>query len=129
MQRVSNWLAWGVVAIVTALAIMNWHTLVTPAPVELLVARIEAPLGVLMLGLTAVLVGLFFLATLSNQIGSLLETRKLQKEVQRLQSLIDQAEASRIKALHELIATEFRLLNDRVAGLQRVRDDIPARQP
>lgn len=123
MQRLSNWLAWGVVTLVAILAVLNWQTLMTPAPIDLLLLRVDAPLGVAMLGLTAVLAVLFFVATLRNQIGSLLESRKLLKEVQRLQTLADQAEASRIQNLHQLIATEFRLLNERLNTLRPAPDE------
>ncbi len=114
MNRVSNLLAWGAVAIVAGLAALNWPTLMAPAPLNLVVAQVQAPLGVVMLGLAAVLVALFFVASLRNQIGSLLETRKLLKEVQRVQHLADKAEESRIENLHQLISTEFRLLNERL---------------
>lgn len=114
MNRWSNLLAWGAVAIVAALAVLNWSTLMAPAPLNLVIAQVQAPLGVVMLGLAAVLVALFFVAYLRNQIGSLLETRKLLKEVQRVHDLADQAEASRIQNLHQLISTEFRLLNERL---------------
>jgi len=114
MKRLSNLLAWGAVAIVAALAVLNWSTLMASAPLDLVVAQIQAPLGVVMLGLAAVLVALFFVATMRNQIGSLLETRRLLQEIQRVQNLADKAEASRIENLHQLIATEFRLLNERL---------------
>jgi uncharacterized integral membrane protein len=120
MNRWSNLLAWGAVAVVAALAVLNWSTLMAPAPLNLVVAQVEAPLGVVMLGLTTVLVALFFVAYLRNQIGSLLETRKLLKEVQRVHDLADQAEASRIESLHKLISTEFRLLNERLGSVAAV---------
>lgn len=113
MQRITNWIAWSVVAVIALLAVLNWGTLMMPAPIDLLVMRIEAPLGVVMLALTGVLIGFFLLATLGNQIGSLLETRKLLKEVQRLQALADQTEASRMQTLQQLMTSEFRLLNER----------------
>ncbi len=89
-----------------------------PAPIDLLVARIDAPFGLVMLGLTGLLVALFFIATLRNQIGALLENRRLLKEVQRVQSLADAAEASRVAALQQLIEAEFRRLNERLDALR-----------
>lgn len=115
MHRISNLLAWGAAAIVVAFAALNWSTLMAPAPLDLLIMQIQAPLGVVLLGLTAGLVALFFIAYLGNQIGSLLETRKLLKEIQRVQDLADKSESSRLENIHQLIATEFRLLNERLS--------------
>lgn len=117
MRRVSNLLAWGAAAIIAALAALNWATLMVSAPLNLVVAQIQAPLGVVMLGVAGVLAALFFVASLRNQIGSLLETRRLLKEIQRVHDLADKAEASRIENLHQLIATEFRLLNERLGAM------------
>jgi enhancing lycopene biosynthesis protein 2 len=86
------------------------------APLNLVVAQIQAPLGVVVIGLASVLLALFFVAYLRNQIGSLLETRKLLMEVQRVQALADKAEASRIDNLQHLMVTEFRMLNERLAA-------------
>jgi uncharacterized integral membrane protein len=117
MNRLSNVVAWGAAAVVAALAVVNWSTLTAPAPLDLLLMRIQAPLGLVMLGLAAVLAALFFFAYLFNQIGSMLEARKLLKEIQRVQDLADKAEASRIESLHQLVATEFRALNERLSQL------------
>ncbi|MBK6981885.1 MAG: LapA family protein [Betaproteobacteria bacterium] len=114
MKRVTNLLAWGVVAIIGALAVLNWSTLTAPAPLNLVIAQVQAPLGVVLLGLAAMLAGLFLIASLGNQIGSLLETRRLLKEIQRVQELADKAEVSRIESLHRLIADEFRSLHERL---------------
>ena len=116
MHRISNQLAWGILAILAALAVLNWNTLMATAHLNLVVAQIEAPLGVVLLGVTGVVFALFLLAYMQNQISSLLETRRLLKEVQRVQELADKAEASRMENLHQLIATEFRLLNDRLSS-------------
>ncbi len=128
MQRLSNWVAWIVVAAIAGLAALNWPTLMTPAPIDLLVARIDAPLGLVMLGLTGVLVALFLVATLRNQIGALLENRRLLKEIQRVQSLADQAEASRVRALQQQMETEFRRIDERL-NAQRPRETSLPRQP
>lgn len=128
MQRLSNWLAWAVLAAIAGLAALNWTTLTTPAPIDLLVARIDAPLGLVMLGLTALLAALFLIASLRNQIGALMENRRLLKEIQRVQSLADAAEASRVNALQQMIETEFRRIEGRLNAL-RIDEIAPARQP
>jgi len=116
MKRVSNLLAWGALAIVAALCVLNWHTLMKPAKLDLVLWQVQAPLGAVMLAMAGVLLAFFMVAYLHNQIGSLLETRRLLKEIQRVQDLADKAEASRIENLHQLIATEFRLLNERMGS-------------
>lgn len=115
MKRVINLLAWSALAVVAALSVLNWTTLTAQAPLDLLVAQIQAPLGVVLLGMAGVLVVLFFVAYLRSQVETLLETRKLLREVQRVQGLADKAEESRIKKLHQLITSEFRLLNERLS--------------
>ena len=55
-----------------------------------------------------------------------METRKLLKEIQRVQELADKAEASRIENLHQLISTEFRLLNERMGSASVVH--MPSHQ-
>lgn len=114
MERISSLLAWLAVAIVAGLATLNWSTLMVLAPLDLVVAQIQAPLGVVLLGVAAVLVALFFVAYLRTQIGSLLETRRLLKEIQRVQDLADKSESSRIDNLQHLMVTEFRQLNERL---------------
>ncbi len=116
MKRVSNLLAWGALAIVAALCILNWHTLMVPAPLDLVLWQVQAPLGAVLLAVAGVLMVFFLLAYLNNQVSSLMESRKLLKEIQRVQGLADKAEASRIENLHQLISTEFRLLNERMGA-------------
>lgn len=140
MKKVSNVLPVACLLVVATLVVVNWSSLMISAPLNLLVAQVQAPLGVVMLGLAIVLVTLFLVAYLHNQIGSLLETRRLhrevlrvQEEIQRVQGLADKAEESRIENLHQLIATEFRLLNERLGALAQApqpakgeRQDAPA---
>ena len=129
MQRIGTWLAVLLGTLIAALAFANWPTLATPTQINLLVTRLEAPLGLLMLALTAALFLVFIAVTLRGQLGSLLESRRLLKDVQSLQSLADQAEDSRIESLRQLIATEFRQLNDRVSSLQSSTDGTLTRKP
>jgi uncharacterized integral membrane protein len=116
MQRLANWLLWIVVMLTVVLAGLNWTTLTSPAPIDLLLVRIDAPLGIIMLGLTGALVLLFFVATLRNQIASLMETNRQQKEIRRLQGIEDGANSREIAALRELMQSQFDRLNQRLDG-------------
>jgi hypothetical protein len=96
------------------LCFLNWQTLSARAPLDLVLWQGEAPLGIVLLVMAGVLLAFFLFAYLNNQVSSLLENRKLLKEIQRVQALADKAEASRMENLQQLISTEFRLLNERL---------------
>ena len=113
MERITHWSAWLIVALTLVFAAVNWSTLSATTTINLLVAEVQAPMGVLLLGLTALLAVLFFVATLYSRIGMLLETRRLLQELRTAREVADQAEASRIEALQRVILSEFRLLNER----------------
>lgn len=116
-NKVFSMLALGAAILVGILIVLNWITLNAVAPLNLIVAQIQAPLGIVMLGLSAVLIALFFIAYLKIQVGTLLETRRLLKEIQHAHDLADKAEASRVENLHQLVATEFRLLDQRLCSI------------
>ncbi|MBV7429205.1 LapA family protein [Acidovorax sp. sif1233] len=88
---------------IAILAALNWPTLAAPALVSLGIVVFEAPLGLIMLALTALL-GIFFLAyVLSLQGSVLMETRRHGKEMQVQRELADKAEASRFTELRTFL--------------------------
>jgi uncharacterized integral membrane protein len=130
MERISHWLAWGVVGLVVAFAGLNWPALTASTSINLLVADVQAPLGVILLGLTAVFVALFLIATLYSRIANLLETRALVKELRQAQDAANKAEASRLESLQQLVRGEFRSLNERLSKLEQTLVAIPVlKQP
>lgn len=116
MVRVLNTVVIVAMGLTGAFAVLNWQTLLADAPLNLVIARIQAPLGIVLLGLAAVLTVLFLIAYLRHQIVSLLETRKLIKEMQRLKEVADTAETSRIERLRIDVMREFELLNERLSA-------------
>jgi len=125
MKRLSTLLPWVATTLVAAMAALNWTTLTAPAPLNLMVTQVQAPLGVVLLGVAGVLAALFFMAYLQNQIATLIETRKLLKEAQRAHDLADKAEASRLDALKTQMVAEFRRLNERLDGLDEIGKAVP----
>ncbi len=87
--------------------VLNWAALSTPAPINLLVARVEGPLGVVVLGLGAVLIALFVVLLLWLQAGVLLESRRHSREIAMQRELADKAEASRFTELRQMLENEF----------------------
>lgn len=123
MERISHWLAWSAVALIVLFAGLNWAALTADTSLNLAVMQVQAPMGVILLGLTALFVALFFVATLYSRISNLMETRRLHKEVRAAQDMADKAEASRLEGLQHLIVTEFRMINERLSRLEAVVGD------
>jgi len=117
MKRLNKLLALGtllLLAAVVALAILNWPALTAEATWQLGFAEVRWPLGAAIVLLAAVLFAPLVVAYLRHLIGTMIETRRMLLEVQRLQKLADQAEASRIDGLRELIGREFGRLHARL---------------
>ncbi len=126
-----------IVAAIAALAALNWNTLSAPTAISLGVATLEAPLGLIMLGLT-ILLGVFFLAyVLSLQGSVLLDTRRHTKEMQAQRELADKAEASRFTELRAFLEgqsqrsqaelmSRLELLETRVAARVQQSDNSTA---
>ena len=96
-----------IVAAIAALAALNWNALAVPTMIWLGVVSVEAPLGLVMLGLT-ILLGVFFIAyVLSLQGSVLLDTRRHTKEMQAQRELADKAEASRFTDLRMFLETQY----------------------
>ncbi len=118
MKRASTWLAWIVTIAVAAIAALNWSLLSRLETVNLGVVDVQLPLGLTLLAVAAVLAALFFVASLQQTIGSLLETRKLLRDMQRVQELADKAELSRLESLQQSMNDEFTRVHQRLDALR-----------
>ena len=82
---------------------LNWAVITTPTTLSLLVATVEAPLGLIMLGLLILLTGVFAIFAGYQQTSMLLEARQQTKALEAQRKLADQSEASRITELQNLL--------------------------
>lgn len=106
-------------------AIVNWGVFITPTRLSLVVTSVDAPLGLVMLGFTAVLVAVLLAYTLKVQFSALAEGRRQAEELRRQRDLADKAEASRFTDLRRFVEQEM-------AGLKqfqqqselRLREDL-----
>ena len=117
-----------IVAAIAALAVLNWGELTAPSLMSLGVVSIEAPLGLIMLGLTALL-GVFFIAyVLSLQSSVLLDTRRHSKEMTAQRELADKAEASRFTELRAFLETQHQQVQSQlIARLDTLEARLAAR--
>lgn len=110
------------VAIVLALvaigvfAALNWAAIMAPTELSLGFAQVQAPLGIVMLGISALLCALFIVYLLFQQAGALLEARRYAKEMKAQRELADRAEASRVAELRSFLEAEIRRLESQGAA-------------
>jgi uncharacterized integral membrane protein len=90
---------------VVLFAALNWAVITTPTTLSLLVTTVEAPLGLVLLGMLVLLSGLFAVFAGYLQTTTLLEARQHTKEMQAQRKLADQAEASRLAELQNLLTS------------------------
>ena len=95
-------------------ALLNWQSFSAPANLDFLIARIEAPLGVLMLIIVCVLVVVFFLVLAKTEITMLWESRKVAKELENARKLAAEAELSRVESLRASVHNEFAEINKKL---------------
>jgi len=97
-----------ILLIITVFAALNWHTLVDPTTITMGVVDFEAPLGLLMFGVLALLTVLFLVFVVYLQTSLLLENRRHAQELQANRDLATKAETSRFTELHKFLESELR---------------------
>lgn len=105
-----------VVLLIGALATLNWGLLATPVDMWIGFMTVSAPLGLIMLGLTALLGLMFLVYVFYLQSTVLIDTRRHTKEMLAQRELADKAEASRF--------TELRAFIDAQEEKQALRTDV-----
>jgi len=88
-----------ILALIALFAVLNWAAFIAPTTLSFGVAQVQAPLGLILLGVLAVLTALFLLYVVYLQTTVILEWRRREKELQASRELADQAEASRFTEL------------------------------
>ena len=97
----------GLIAVFSAL---NWSAFIAPTTLSLGFASVEAPLGLILLGIVALLTLLFLVYITYLQSTVLLESRRHARELQLQRDLAEQAETSRFNQLRSVMETELEKL-------------------
>ena len=95
-----------IVLATAALAALNWGALSAPSTINFGVTTMEAPLGLIMLGLTTALVAVFVAYVVYLHSSVMLEARRHNKEMSAQRELADKAEASRFTELRNYLDTQ-----------------------
>jgi hypothetical protein len=102
-----------VLAAIAIFAALNWSAFTAPTVLRLGFATIEAPLGLIMLGLTVLLAFMFLIFVTYLQTSVLLESRRHARELQAQRDVAEQAEASRYSRLREFLESELQKIRYR----------------
>ena len=94
--------------------ILNWQAFTTPTTLWLLVAHVQAPLGLLMLAVTVLLAALFLLYAAYLRTAAMLEARRSARDLQVQRRIADEAEASRIAQLRTVVEAGPRELDEKI---------------
>jgi uncharacterized integral membrane protein len=101
-----------VIVLIGLFALLNWPAFTAPTTLSLIFTTVQAPLGLIMLGLSVFLALLFTLWAISLQATTLMEARRQSRELQAQRELADKAEASRFVELRSHLNAEL----ERVSG-------------
>lgn len=107
-----------VLGAVAVFAAVNWTAFTTPTTLSLVFTVVQAPLGLIMLVLAALITVLFLVFVVYLQTSVIIETRRYARELQAQRELADRAEASRFTELRGFLDAELSKLAGRVAEVK-----------
>jgi hypothetical protein len=94
--------------VIAGFTALNWGLFITPGPLNLGVTEVQAPLGLVMLGILVFMAVVFLVFLLYLQTTVLLDTRQHSKELQSNRKLAEQAEISRLTELRTFVDTAIK---------------------
>jgi len=113
-----------VLGLTVMFALLNWQAFTAPTTLSLVFGTVQAPVGIVMLGVT-LLLGAMCLAYLIYVQGvALMDARRHAKELQVQRDIADNAEMSRFTEMHNFVNAEFRAVSQTQADL---REQVLAR--
>ena len=95
---------------IAAFSLLNWNVFITPTTLSLGITEVQAPLGVVMLGVVGFLTVFFLVFVVYMQASAIFDSRRHAQELQVNRELADKAEASRFTELHNFLETELQKL-------------------
>jgi uncharacterized integral membrane protein len=100
-------------------SLLNWTAFTTPTTLSVGFAEVQAPLGLIMLTVTAVISALFLFYIVVQQAGVIMDARRNNKELTVQRDLADKAEVSRFSELRTFLDTELRKIEAQGAASTR----------
>ena len=104
-----------VLGLLAVFAMFNWSAFVAPTTLTVGFATVEAPLGLILLGVVGAISALFLVYVVFLQSATLMDSRRHGRELQAQREVADRAEASRFEQLREAMEAELKELGDQAA--------------
>jgi hypothetical protein len=119
-------------ALMAGFALLNWQAFTQPASLNLGWQVVNAPLGLVMLGLLALATVIYLIASAASHTRGLMDARQHQRALQAQRDLAERAEASRFTDLRTQLETHLRETRQRDTqaasdvshALERIQRDL-----
>ena len=98
------------IVLVATFVALNFEEILRPTPLNLGLSTVQAPMGLVLVGLLAAVLLIFLLALLYFQTAHVMEVRRINRDVAEQRQLADKAEASRFTALRDYLQTELQAI-------------------
>lgn len=118
-MRIRSLLLILLLVLIGAFVALNWSVFLTNSTVSLGVATVQAPLGLLTLGLLLFVVAYFMVYVLYLQSTVMWDARRNAKELQANRELADKAEASRFTELRGVLEAGQQAVLARLDALEK----------
>ena len=119
-----------IILLVAAFVALNFTAILQPTQLNLGFSQVQAPLGLVMLGMLVAVFLVFLLALVFFQTSHLMEVRRITREAADQRQLADKAEASRFTELREFLRVEMQTVaardNELSAKLLERMDNVRA---
>jgi len=102
-----------VLSLLAIFVAINWVAIMAPASISLIFTTIQAPLGLILIAITALLAVFFLGFIVYMQSSVMLERQRLLRDLEAQRELANQAEVSRLSELRTYLENELQQLNVR----------------
>ncbi|MFM0418836.1 hypothetical protein [Paraburkholderia aromaticivorans] len=98
-------------------ALLNWSTFSRPTTLNVVVASVDAPLGVILLIAIGVLTLIYAVSLARLEVATLIEGRRMTKDRDHVRRIADQTEESRIQELQDFLKRELPRMDVKLEAL------------
>ncbi|WP_439112847.1 LapA family protein [Hydrogenophaga sp.] len=95
------------ILLVAGFVALNLEAILTPTTLNFALSEVQAPLGLVLLGMLVLVLVVFLLTLVYHQTVHLMEVRRITREVTEQRILADNAEASRFTELRQFLQAEL----------------------